>query len=73
MELGKGKLMKCIFLFLSISVLMLRGCAQAPQISNEYLIKEMRKCSDAGTKTELLRNGYGQIRVVQCVPPEGSK
>lgn len=50
------------------------GCSQDPVMSNEQIIGESKKCTDAGLRAEPLHQGWdARIVHIQCVPKLESK
>jgi len=50
-----------------ILVLLLSACT--PTMSNDEIIKETKKCEDAGLKAQTIYNGVtGEVRYIRCMP-----
>ena len=60
--------MKIIILLLA--VMLLSGCSTYEReiISNDEIIKETKKCEDAGLKAVLYNNSYHEPRMIICKP-----
>lgn len=48
----------------------LAGCSIPKPMKNDDIIRETKKCTDAGMGTNTLVNGNGEIVEVQCAPKE---
>ena len=53
-------------------MLLLSGCGPIYP-TNDDIIKETKKCTDAGMKVETIRSTFRTITAIQCAPPEDGK
>lgn len=54
-------------LYLLPLLMLMAGCGS---MTNDDIVREAKKCTDAGYKWDLLQNGLGQPTKVVCLPPK---
>ena len=60
-----------LYLIAALAIITLSGCGEMPDMTNDKIIREVKKCSDAGLDAVRYEGGIsGTTKKIECHPKE---